>query len=126
LIEVNSVKDIWAELFECLPIARAFFGKVCEQKVHEIWAARAQIMTAANMYGTVDPKLDDTSNRYEAAIWEPMDDKLPGSVSSQMADVLTYMEQTCFHISPANRLSTDRATNVSSYQSPNYATPLCR
>jgi len=89
---LNAAKDIWAELFECLPIARAFFGEGCERHVHALWEARAQISTSAQMYAGYDP-VDGKRDRYENAFWEILDEGEPGSVSALIKDSVAYMER---------------------------------
>ncbi len=90
---VNDAKEVWAELFECLPVARAFFGKECENKIHALWEVRAQIRTSAHMYGTVDPNRNQpNSEKYEADMWEAADDGGVGGVNAKLVAVIEYME----------------------------------
>lgn len=88
---LDTAKEVWAELFECLPIARAFFGTTCERQVHAIWEARAQISTAAQMYRAHDPA-NGSQGRYEKAFWDILDEGEPGSVTTLINGSVTYME----------------------------------
>ena len=83
---------MWAELFECLPIARAFFGASCEEQVHAFWTARARISTAAHMYGSYEVS-EGKRERYEDAFWEGLDEGKEGSVTAIIADAVAFAEK---------------------------------
>jgi hypothetical protein len=95
LDRLGAAKDLWAELFECLPLARAFFGSSCEEKVHAVWELRARVSTSAQTYGTLDPSGNEKLNsRCEADIWEGWADEDSQSVTKGLAEVVTYMESS--------------------------------
>jgi len=47
LDRVNAQSDLWKELFECLPLARAFYGKAMDENLREVWRQRARVLVAS-------------------------------------------------------------------------------
>jgi hypothetical protein len=71
LDRLSANDDLWTKLWDCLPLARAFFGAEFEEKVRSVWQQRAHIHTAAQMYGTVDPQSQaQLVDRFELDLWD--------------------------------------------------------
>lgn len=65
-----SYSEIWRELYECLPVARTYFGEEVEYAIRKIFKLRRRIEVKAEMY----PDLTDTSdpffNEAKCDLWE--------------------------------------------------------
>jgi hypothetical protein len=65
LDRLRANKELWSELFQCLPLAKAFFGAACEQKLDMLWQLHARLLLAANEYAKLDPAGNQAlSDRY--------------------------------------------------------------
>jgi hypothetical protein len=59
---------LWTELFECVALARIFFGEDMEQAVRAFWVQRTAVYVSAQMYGDIRPA--DFLDRCERDFWE--------------------------------------------------------
>ena len=62
-------KDLWNELFDCLPLARAFLGVEVEQLVRRVWQERSNVDAAAHGYAESEGDRE-FRRKCEATIWE--------------------------------------------------------
>lgn len=70
LDRANASADIWKELFECMPLARAFFGTEMDQQLRQINQARHRILTSAEALVDLDgEKHEDFADECEDDIW---------------------------------------------------------
>lgn len=76
LDRLHANKDLWSELFQCLPLAKALFGSECEQQLDSLWGLHTKLLLAANQYAKVDPAAN-------AALSERYFDDLVGTFDDQ-------------------------------------------
>lgn len=88
LDRLQANKALWAELFECLPYARAYFGPECEQHVDRVWQIYNMILSRANMFAKItadNPKSDE----YEDVILEASEND---EINTKLGEVVIYFE----------------------------------
>jgi hypothetical protein len=90
LSRVGKESALWHELFECLPLARAFFGDEVEGGLRSIWAQHSKIWASIHTYTDADR---DFRRNCEADFWayagdlRPQGDVVGKAVDAAVADI---------------------------------------
>lgn len=68
---IGKYAEVWTELYECLPIARALFSRDLEDALREILKQRNNLGVSAQLYPDADPQADKGFyDRIQADVWE--------------------------------------------------------
>jgi hypothetical protein len=77
LDRIARYNEVWTELYECLPIARALFGIPLEEAIREILKQRNKLSVSAQVYPDADPQSDKNFyDRIQADVWDGWADAL--------------------------------------------------
>ena len=82
----------WDELLGSLPSAKAYFGQEIEQALRVFWGQRANVHTAASMYGGAILNAD-FKNQLERAIWNGFGVIGDDTVSPALDAAIATLEQ---------------------------------
>jgi len=93
LDRANAHNEIWAELFACLPLARAFFGKEMDENIRQIWKQRARVLVSSESAVDV-PDDHEFLTQCKDDIWEGWAEAggRPDRVAKALADAVGVAE----------------------------------
>lgn len=101
LTRANSHSELWKELSDSLPLARAYFGKDLDENLRNIFKARADVIVAAQMYPDVDSESSaELVERFEAAIWDGWAEarKKPDPIRQRVDEAIALTEKAILPI----------------------------
>lgn len=96
---MNSHSTVWQETFECLPVARAFYGPQMEEQLLAILRTRRSLEVSAQMYPSHGERSDEFSGKLSRDLWAGLsqaDDK-PDEIANKIGAAVEYCET---HILP--------------------------
>lgn len=90
LDRLKAKKDLWSNIYESLPLARAYYGQQCEERLQQILRLQSTVLHRANTYArTSDTQNQEISDKAFDALFSEDDD-----IDSQLRELVMYFEQT--------------------------------
>jgi hypothetical protein len=91
---LHSHCDDWEQLFACLPLARAYFGRELEEALNSFWVQRCAIHGSAQMYAELDELDRPLRDQVEGDLWEGWNSgrKVKDPISIAIASAMSVLE----------------------------------
>jgi hypothetical protein len=92
LDRLQANKELWANLFECLPLAKAFYGDNCEQQLDRLWGLHTKLLVSANTYARTMP--DSNQGLSDRAFDDLFGHPEADPIDQELSELVAYFETT--------------------------------